>query len=79
MVITFTYQFIMELREITVHEGNSAIFSVFWFSIVTIPTGIIILLVLWLGSLLYNFTQKRKHRDDSSLLMLLIKILNTKI
>jgi hypothetical protein len=64
IIIAFSYQFIMSLKGITVHEGNSGIFSLLWYSLITIPIGLIAFLILGIG-ILINKYQKKKYRDKN--------------
>ena len=54
VIITLSYSWIMDLRGISVHEGNSAVFSFFWFSYITIPAGLLLLIILLIGKLFLN-------------------------
>ena len=59
MIIAFTYQFIMSLKGVTVHVGNSATFSLFWYSFITIPIGLLAFLILGIGILVNGRNQKK--------------------
>ena len=61
-IIAFSYQFIMSLKGITIHEGNSAVFSLFWYSFITIPIGLIAFLIFGIG-ILVNENQKKKYKN----------------
>ena len=63
-IIAFSYQFIMSLNGVSVHEGNSAIFSLFWYSFITIPIGLIAFLILGIG-MCVNKYQKKKYRNEN--------------
>ncbi|MGB0864554.1 MAG: hypothetical protein ACPG19_06410 [Saprospiraceae bacterium] len=54
IIIAFGYQWIMKLKGIQIHEGNSAIFSFFWFSFFTIPAGILALFIMLVYSFINN-------------------------
>jgi hypothetical protein len=54
IIISFGYQWIMSLRGIQVHEGNSSVFSFFWFSFFTIPAGLLALFIMLIWSFINN-------------------------
>ena len=52
IIIPFSWKWLWELFGESINEGNSAIFSLFWFSLITLPAGGIlligtILVVIW--------------------------------
>lgn len=52
IIIAFSWKWLWELFGESINEGNSAVFSLFWFSLITLPAGgvllaIIILVVIW--------------------------------
>ena len=63
-IIAFSYQFIMSLKGVTVHEGNSAIFSLFWLMFFTIPIGLIAFLILGIG-IWFREYENKKYRNKN--------------
>ena len=52
LIIPFSWQWLCGLFGKSINEGNSAIFSLFWFSLITLPVGGILLIgmifmVIW--------------------------------
>ena len=59
----------MSLIGVKVHEGNSMIFSLFWFSFLTIPIGLLvflILVILEIGKMIKERIQKKKRDRDEN-------------
>lgn len=54
ILISFSYQYFMKLKGVTVHEGNSGIFSLFWLAFLTIPLGVILLILFAIIKDRYN-------------------------
>ena len=62
LIIPFGYQFLMSLIGVSVHEGNSVIFSLFLFSFFTIPIGLLAFLILGIfgiGKMINERNQKK--------------------
>jgi len=57
IIIAFSYQFLMSLKGIHIHEGNSGIFSLFWVSMITMPIGLIAFLIMGIW-ILVNYLVK---------------------
>ncbi len=57
LIVAFCYQQIMEWQGVTIHEGNSSVYSIFWLSYLTIPVGLIAIIILALV-LLINLSHR---------------------
>ena len=64
LIIPFGYQFLMSLIGVSVHGGNSFIFSLYLFSFLTIPIGLLAFLILGIG-MWVNKYQKKKYRNEN--------------
>lgn len=63
IIIPLLYSFVMDLMGTSVHEGNSAVITFHWFSLITIPAGFILLISLLVGKYILKKCPENKMLD----------------